>query len=158
VSCPKRLIAGLSTQKYRFDPGPFNVGLKVVKVALGQVFFRVLQFPRQYITPMFHVHSFIYSRSSTNLARHTSKIKTLNTKKTMAWGSFIQILQFTPLYLPFFVSCIIPPPKAWEWQKHQNDFCELEGASKSVCRIKIWVLGIAGFLLNWFWLPAQHRT
>ena len=40
----RRLAAGLSPQRPGFDPGSVHVGFVVNKVALGQVFPRVLRF------------------------------------------------------------------------------------------------------------------
>jgi hypothetical protein len=40
----RRLVAGLSPRRPRFDPGPVHVGFVVDKVALGQVFPPVLRF------------------------------------------------------------------------------------------------------------------
>jgi hypothetical protein len=47
----RSLVAGLSPRRPRFAPGSIHVGFVVVKVALGQVFLRVLRFSRQYIIP-----------------------------------------------------------------------------------------------------------
>jgi hypothetical protein len=45
----RRLAAGLPPRKPGFDPGSVHVGFVVGKVALGQVFLRVLRFfPRQF--------------------------------------------------------------------------------------------------------------
>jgi hypothetical protein len=47
VSCGlglRRLVAGLSPRRPGFDPGSVHVGFVVAKVALGQVFVRVLRF------------------------------------------------------------------------------------------------------------------
>jgi hypothetical protein len=41
----RRLVAGLSLRRPGFDPGSFHVGFVVDKVALGQVFLRVIGFP-----------------------------------------------------------------------------------------------------------------
>jgi hypothetical protein len=41
----RRLIAGLSRRRSGFDPGSVHVGYVVDKMALGQVFLRVLRFP-----------------------------------------------------------------------------------------------------------------
>jgi hypothetical protein len=40
----RRLVAGLSPRRYGFDPWSFHVGFVLDKVALGQVFPRVLRF------------------------------------------------------------------------------------------------------------------
>jgi hypothetical protein len=49
------LVAGLSPRKPEFDPGSVRVGFLVDKVALGQVFSRVLRFsPVNFIPPVFH--------------------------------------------------------------------------------------------------------
>jgi hypothetical protein len=51
----RRLVASVSPRKPGFDPGPVHVGFVVVKVALGQVFPRVLQFsPVSFIPPVLH--------------------------------------------------------------------------------------------------------
>jgi hypothetical protein len=44
VPCLKRLIAGLSPRRLGFAPGSIHVGFVVDKVALRQVFLRVLRF------------------------------------------------------------------------------------------------------------------
>jgi hypothetical protein len=44
VPWPRRLVAGLSPRRPSFDPGPVHVGFVVDKVALGQVFPRVLHY------------------------------------------------------------------------------------------------------------------
>jgi hypothetical protein len=55
VPCLRRLVAGLSPRRPGFDPGSVNVGFVVDKVALGQVFLRVLRFsPVNFIPPAFH--------------------------------------------------------------------------------------------------------
>jgi hypothetical protein len=41
----KSLVAGLSPRRTGFAPGSIHVGFVVDKVALGQVFLRVLRFP-----------------------------------------------------------------------------------------------------------------
>jgi hypothetical protein len=41
----RRLVTGLSPHRPGFDPGSVHVGFLVDKVALGQVFPRVLPFP-----------------------------------------------------------------------------------------------------------------
>jgi hypothetical protein len=41
----RRFVAGLSPRRPGFDPGSVHVGFVVDKVALGQVFLRVLGFP-----------------------------------------------------------------------------------------------------------------
>ena len=51
----RRLVAGLSPRKPGFDPVSVYVGFVVEKVALGQVFPRVLRFyPVNLIPPVFH--------------------------------------------------------------------------------------------------------
>jgi hypothetical protein len=51
----QRLIAGLQTRRPGFYPGLVHVGFVVDKVALGQVFPRVLRFsPVNFIPPVFH--------------------------------------------------------------------------------------------------------
>jgi hypothetical protein len=51
----RRLIVGLSPRKPRFDPGSVHVEFVVDKVALGQVFLRVLRFfPANFILPVLH--------------------------------------------------------------------------------------------------------
>jgi hypothetical protein len=51
----RQLVAGLSLQRAGFDPGSFHVGFVVDKVALGQVFLRVLQFSLvNFIPPVLH--------------------------------------------------------------------------------------------------------
>jgi hypothetical protein len=41
----RRLVAGISSRRPGFDPGSFDVRFVVDKVALGQVFLRVVGFP-----------------------------------------------------------------------------------------------------------------
>jgi hypothetical protein len=51
----RRLVADLSPLKLGFDPGLFHVGFVVDKVALEQIFPRVLRFsPVNFITPVLH--------------------------------------------------------------------------------------------------------
>jgi hypothetical protein len=51
----RRLVAGLSPRRPVFDPGLVHVGFVVEKVALGQVFPRVLRFsPVNFIPPVLH--------------------------------------------------------------------------------------------------------
>jgi hypothetical protein len=51
----RRLVAGLSLSRPGSDPGSVHVGFVVEKVALGQVFPRVLRFsPVSFIPPVFH--------------------------------------------------------------------------------------------------------
>jgi hypothetical protein len=51
----RRLAADLPTRRPRFDPGSVHVGFVVDKVALGQVFLRVLWFsPVNFIPPVLH--------------------------------------------------------------------------------------------------------
>jgi hypothetical protein len=51
----RRLVAGLSPRRRGFDPGSVQVGFLVDKVALGQVFPRVLRFsPVSFISPVLH--------------------------------------------------------------------------------------------------------
>jgi hypothetical protein len=51
----RRLAAGLPPRRPGFDPGSVHVGFVVDKVALGQVFPRVLRFsPVNYIPPVLH--------------------------------------------------------------------------------------------------------
>jgi hypothetical protein len=51
----RRLIAGLPTRKPGFDPGSVHVGFVVDKVALGQVFPRILRVsPVSFIPPVLH--------------------------------------------------------------------------------------------------------
>jgi hypothetical protein len=51
----RRLVAGLPPRRFGFDPGSVCVGFVVYKVALGQVFPRVLQFsPLNFIPPVLH--------------------------------------------------------------------------------------------------------
>jgi branched-subunit amino acid transport protein len=53
----KRLVAGLLSRKPGFTPGLIHVGFVVDRVALGQVFLRVLQFsPANIIPPLLHIH------------------------------------------------------------------------------------------------------
>jgi hypothetical protein len=53
----KRLAAGLSPRRPGFAPGSIHVGFVVDKVALGQVFLRVLPFsPASIIPPLLHIH------------------------------------------------------------------------------------------------------
>jgi hypothetical protein len=53
----KRLFAGLSPRRPGFVPGSRHVGFMVDKVALGQVFLRVLRFyPANIIPPLLHIH------------------------------------------------------------------------------------------------------
>jgi hypothetical protein len=51
----RRLFTGLSPLRAGFDPGSVHVGFVVDKVALGQVFSRVLRvFPVSFIPPVLH--------------------------------------------------------------------------------------------------------
>jgi hypothetical protein len=51
----RRLVAGLSARRAGFDPGSVHVGFVVDKVALGQVFPRVLRFfPVSFIALVLH--------------------------------------------------------------------------------------------------------
>jgi hypothetical protein len=51
----RRLVAGLSPRRSGFDPGSVHVEFVVDKVALGQVFPRVLRFsPVNFIPPVLH--------------------------------------------------------------------------------------------------------
>jgi hypothetical protein len=51
----RRLVAGLSPRRTGFDPGSVHVGFVVDKVALGQVFLRVLRFSLvNFIPPVLH--------------------------------------------------------------------------------------------------------
>jgi hypothetical protein len=51
----RRLVAGFSPRRSGFDPGSVHVEFVVDKVALGQVFLRVLRFsPVNFIPPVFH--------------------------------------------------------------------------------------------------------
>ena len=51
----RRLVAGLPPRMPGFDPGSVHVEFVVDKVALGQVFLRVLRFsPVNFIPPVFH--------------------------------------------------------------------------------------------------------
>jgi hypothetical protein len=51
----RQLVAGLSPRRPGFDPGSFNVGFVVDRLALGQVFPRVLRFsPVSFIPPVLH--------------------------------------------------------------------------------------------------------
>jgi hypothetical protein len=55
VSWLRRLVAGLSPRRPGFDPGAVHVRFVGNKVALGQVFPRVLLFsPVNFITPVLH--------------------------------------------------------------------------------------------------------
>jgi hypothetical protein len=47
----KRLVASLSRPRSGFVPGPVHVGFVLEKVALGQVYLRVLRFPPGNIIP-----------------------------------------------------------------------------------------------------------
>jgi hypothetical protein len=51
----RRLVAGLSPRRPGFNPGPVHVGFMVDKVALGQVFLRVLRLsPVNLFPPVLH--------------------------------------------------------------------------------------------------------
>jgi hypothetical protein len=51
----RRLVAGLSPKRPGIDPGSVHVGFVLDKVALGQVFPRVLRFyPLSFIPPVLH--------------------------------------------------------------------------------------------------------
>jgi hypothetical protein len=51
----RRLAAGLSPRRPGFDPGSVHVGFVVDKMALGQVYLRVLRFsPVNFIPPVLH--------------------------------------------------------------------------------------------------------
>jgi hypothetical protein len=52
VTWLRRLVASLSPQRPRFIPGSVNVGFVVDKVALGEVFLRVLRFFPVHIIPL----------------------------------------------------------------------------------------------------------
>jgi hypothetical protein len=53
----RRLAASLSPRRPGFDPGSVHVGFVVNKVALGQVFVRVLRFsPVSFIPPVLHYY------------------------------------------------------------------------------------------------------
>jgi hypothetical protein len=53
----QRLVAGLSPRRPGFAPGSIHVGFVVDKVALGQVFLRILRFsPSNIIPPLLHIH------------------------------------------------------------------------------------------------------
>jgi hypothetical protein len=53
----RRLAAGLPPRRSMFDPGSVRVGFVVDKVALGQVFPRVLRFsPVNFIPPVLHYY------------------------------------------------------------------------------------------------------
>jgi hypothetical protein len=53
----KRLVAGLSLRRPGFAPGSIHVGFVVDRVAMGQVFLRVLRFsPVNNIPPLLHIH------------------------------------------------------------------------------------------------------
>jgi hypothetical protein len=53
----KQLVAGLSPRRPGFATGSIHVGFVVDKVALAQVFLRVLQFcPASIIPPLLHTH------------------------------------------------------------------------------------------------------
>jgi hypothetical protein len=59
-------VASLSSWKAGFSSSPINVGFLVAKVALEELFLKVLPFsPIRIIPPMHHFHSFIHS-SNTN--------------------------------------------------------------------------------------------
>jgi hypothetical protein len=65
----KRLAAGLSPRRPGFDPGSVHVRFVVGKVALGQVFPRVLQFsPVNFISPVLH-----YSEKRKKNKSHSSQ-------------------------------------------------------------------------------------
>ena len=60
VSWLRQLVAGLLLRRPGLNPKPFHVRVVVDKVALGQAFVRVLQFPPvRIIPPMLHTHSLI---------------------------------------------------------------------------------------------------
>jgi hypothetical protein len=51
----RRLLAGLSPRRHRFNPGIFHLGFVVGKEALGQVSPRILRFsPANFIPPVLH--------------------------------------------------------------------------------------------------------
>jgi hypothetical protein len=51
----RRLVAGLSPRRSLFDPGSVHVGFVMDKVALGQVFLRILRVsPINFIPPVLH--------------------------------------------------------------------------------------------------------
>ena len=61
------LVAGLSPRRPWFDPGSVHVEFMVDKVALGQVFLRVLRFsPISVIPPVLH---YTEKRKKNNLHR-----------------------------------------------------------------------------------------
>jgi len=51
------LVAGLSSKRLRFDPGPPYVGFVVDKLTLGPAFFEHIDFPSSnIIPPLLHTH------------------------------------------------------------------------------------------------------
>jgi hypothetical protein len=64
----RRLDVGLLPRKPAFDPGLVHVGFLVDKVALGQVFPQVLQFPRVNFIPL--VLHYAEKRKKTNRLHH----------------------------------------------------------------------------------------
>jgi hypothetical protein len=57
----RRLVAGFSPRMPGFAPRAAHVGFVVDKVALGQIFLRILRSsPVNIIPPLFHIHSYIW--------------------------------------------------------------------------------------------------
>jgi len=63
----RRFVAGLSRLRFGFDPRSVHVRFVVDKVALGQVFLRVLRYsPVSIILPIFHIHLHVALTERTN--------------------------------------------------------------------------------------------
>ena len=81
----RRLVAaGLSQRRSGFDPGSVHVGFVVDKVALGQVFLRVLRFsPVNFIPPMLH-----YNGKAEETSPSSSQGGTISFKAAVPTGPF----------------------------------------------------------------------
>jgi hypothetical protein len=90
----RSLVAGLSPRRSGFAPGSIHVGFVVDKVALGQVFLRVLRFPLS----IYHSR-LISSGEYANVSRHPR----LGTRPTPPSGK--NIAQKTPVHV--YYSCSV---------------------------------------------------
>jgi hypothetical protein len=60
-----RLVTGIPSRRPWIEPRSGHVGFVVDKVALGQVFFRVLRFPLPILIPPTAPHSFVIRGGTT---------------------------------------------------------------------------------------------
>jgi hypothetical protein len=71
VTWLRSLVAGLSPRRPGFAPASIHIGFVMDKVALGQVFLRVLRFPLSIYAISFHRRSpNSYNLGNANLSRH----------------------------------------------------------------------------------------